>query len=261
MTAQVIGDRLAGAGLAARAGEWLAQPDNAATVADQFAALVRGATEVLNDDDVQAGLEHVVTERLRGLPVSPVVGKAVDVAVEGGHHQVLLEAALNGLDRMALESRPVLRDQLAKESPWWMPDPVDDRIFEKIFGGLRRFVAEMLEHPDHEVRVDFDERVRELAERLKESPELRAGGESLRDDPALQAKVDGWLVSVASYLADQSRTEVSELIASTVARWDAHDTARRIEVQVGRDLQFIRINGTVVGGLAGLVIHTLAKAL
>ncbi|MCB0993813.1 MAG: DUF445 domain-containing protein [Acidimicrobiales bacterium] len=312
LNGEVIGQRLAGAGLAARAGDWLVVPENAASMADQFAALVRGATEVLRDDDVQAGIEHIVTERLRRLPVSPIVGKAVDVAVEGGHHQALLEAALQGLDHMAVESRPVLREQLAKESPWWMPEPVDDRIFEKIFSGLRRFVAEMLEHPDHEIRRTVDQRVQELAQRLKDSPEMRergdelrdellnhpevrawigslwsslkealvsetsrpdsevrrrieasivAGGESLRSDPALQAKVDHWLVSVATYLAEQSRSEVSDLIASTVARWDPDDTARRIEAQVGRDLQFIRINGTVVGGLAGLVIHTLAHAL
>ena len=58
------------------------------------------------------------------------------------------------------------------------------------------------------------------------------------------------------YLLDQYREEVAELISGTVARWDADDASRRIELQVGRDLQYIRINGTVVGGLAGLVIFT-----
>ena len=53
---------------------------------------------------------------------------------------------------------------------------------------------------------------------------------------------------------------MADLISSTVERWDAADTSRRIELQVGRDLQFIRINGTVVGGLAGLAIHTRQPA-
>ena len=48
-------------------------------------------------------------------------------------------------------------------------------------------------------------------------------------------------------------------ISSTVERWDAADTSRRIELQVGRDLQFIRINGTIVGGLAGLAIYTISQ--
>jgi uncharacterized membrane-anchored protein YjiN (DUF445 family) len=49
------------------------------------------------------------------------------------------------------------------------------------------------------------------------------------------------------------------LITDTVQRWDAAETARKVELQVGRDLQFIRINGTVVGALAGLLIHTLSQ--
>jgi uncharacterized membrane-anchored protein YjiN (DUF445 family) len=51
------------------------------------------------------------------------------------------------------------------------------------------------------------------------------------------------------------------LIANTVEGWDPNDTADRIELQVGRDLQFIRINGTVVGGLVGLLIHTFSQLL
>jgi uncharacterized membrane-anchored protein YjiN (DUF445 family) len=57
------------------------------------------------------------------------------------------------------------------------------------------------------------------------------------------------------------RGEVSSMISSTVERWDAASTSRRLELQVGRDLQFIRINGTVVGGLAGLIIHILSTFL
>ena len=48
-------------------------------------------------------------------------------------------------------------------------------------------------------------------------------------------------------------------IATTVQRWDPADTSSRIELAVGRDLQFIRINGTVVGGLVGLVIYSLGQ--
>jgi uncharacterized membrane-anchored protein YjiN (DUF445 family) len=51
--------------------------------------------------------------------------------------------------------------------------------------------------------------------------------------------------------------ELATVISDTVARWDGDDAAKRIELHVGRDLQFIRINGTVVGGLVGLAIHTV----
>jgi len=62
---------------------------------------------------------------------------------------------------------------------------------------------------------------------------------------------------ITGFLVRTYGHEVSSVISDTVERWDATDAARRIELHVGRDLQFIRVNGTVVGGLAGLVIHTL----
>ena len=62
-------------------------------------------------------------------------------------------------------------------------------------------------------------------------------------------------------MIDEYGHEIADLIATTVARWDGAEASRRIELQVGRDLQFIRINGTVVGGLAGLVIHAVGQLL
>ena len=86
---------------------------------------------------------------------------------------------------------------------------------------------------------------------------LRPGSASgSSTDAELQAKLDGWVERTAGYVVENYRSEVADLIATTVERWDSADTSRRIELQVGRDLQFIRINGTVVGGLAGLLIHT-----
>lgn len=99
----------------------------------------------------------------------------------------------------------------------------------------------------------------ELRRRIRDG--VRRFGERLATDPKLQAKVDGWLQDAAQYLVDTYRTEITSLISETVAGWDADDASRKIEANVGRDLQFIRINGTVVGALAGLLIHTLAVAL
>ncbi len=79
------------------------------------------------------------------------------------------------------------------------------------------------------------------------------------DDPALLAKLDEFVVDVASFLVARYQDEVAELIASTVAAWDPDITSRRVELAIGRDLQFIRINGTIVGGLAGTLIYLLSK--
>ncbi len=86
-------------------------------------------------------------------------------------------------------------------------------------------------------------------------------GNRLGSDPELRAKVDGWLADAAGYIVRHYRSEITTLITDTVARWDAEETSRKVELQVGRDLQFIRINGTVVGALAGLVIYTVSQVL
>ncbi len=84
-------------------------------------------------------------------------------------------------------------------------------------------------------------------------------GRRLQEDPELTAKVDGWVADVAGYVARNHARNITGIIDDTVARWDGEATSRKIELQVGRDLQFIRINGTVVGALAGLVIYTFAQ--
>ena len=61
------------------------------------------------------------------------------------------------------------------------------------------------------------------------------------------------------YVVTTYRNEITALITDTVEAWDAEETSRKIEIQVGRDLQFIRINGTVVGALAGLLIYTITR--
>ncbi|MET1062408.1 MAG: DUF445 family protein, partial [Aeromicrobium sp.] len=83
----------------------------------------------------------------------------------------------------------------------------------------------------------------------------------LIDEPALAGRVDTTISDVAAYAVNHYGHEVATIISATVNRWDGKETADRIELHVGRDLQFIRINGTVVGGLAGVVIHAISSLL
>ncbi len=101
------------------------------------------------------------------------------------------------------------------------------------------------------------------------SSELRAGlrsavievGTRLANDAELAAKVDDWVTDAAAYVVRNYRHEIAGVITETVERWDPRETTEKLELQVGRDLQFIRINGTVVGALAGLAIYTIATGI
>lgn len=86
-------------------------------------------------------------------------------------------------------------------------------------------------------------------------------GDRLTTDVALQHRVDTWVTDAAVFLVDRYRSDIASIITDTVERWDPAETTEKIELQVGRDLQYIRLNGTIVGALAGLAIFTVAHAL
>lgn len=293
-----------------RIAQLMSDPAVAARIAEEGSAVIRGITDVLNDESVQEGLEQVVVERVRQVPVAPLAGRAVDWAMAGGHHEMLVDSTLIGLGRFLAENQGTFRQRLKQESPWWVPEPVDDRVFDKIFDAVNRFIDEVGGNRSHELRRQLNVRTLELAERLKTSPELVIRGEQLKDeilsneevrawvgglwdriksgvveathdpeselrvritdaiveagralqaDPSMLHKVEHWLQDGAGHLAAQGGDQVVNLIATTVERWDPEETTVLIEEKVGRDLQFIRINGTLVGGFVGLSLYTISE--
>jgi uncharacterized membrane-anchored protein YjiN (DUF445 family) len=96
--------------------------------------------------------------------------------------------------------------------------------------------------------------------RLGVQRELRAIGKTLRDDAAAAERLNRWLRQLVVYFVENYRDPLSEVISETIERWDPSATAERIELHIGRDLQFIRVNGTLVGGLIGLAIYGLWRA-
>jgi uncharacterized membrane-anchored protein YjiN (DUF445 family) len=99
----------------------------------------------------------------------------------------------------------------------------------------------------------------ELRQRLADA--VGAAGSRLRSDPALAAKVDDVIEWGVRYVGEHFHAEIAGLVSGTLARWDAEETSRKLELLLGPDLQFIRINGTVVGGLVGLGIHFVGEVI
>ncbi len=93
--------------------------------------------------------------------------------------------------------------------------------------------------------------------RLRVQTELARFAGRVVAEPELRGRLDGYVADVAAFLVGRYGTELTAVISQTIDRWDGRETASRVELFVGRDLQFIRINGTIVGGLVGLVIHAV----
>jgi uncharacterized membrane-anchored protein YjiN (DUF445 family) len=112
-----------------------------------------------------------------------------------------------------------------------------------LWNALRRALLQALRDPRGPLR-----------ERLQ--GELVAFAVRLTEDGAMRTRFDGLAADSAVFVVDRYGAELTAVITHTIERWDGKEAAERIELHVGRDLQFIRINGTIVGGLVGVVIHT-----
>ncbi|MQY13953.1 hypothetical protein SRB5_41130 [Streptomyces sp. RB5] len=126
-------------------------------------------------------------------------------------------------------------------------DEVQDFI-ASAWGSLRRMIVGAAEDEQSELR-------------LRARAAILSFGRRMESDPRLRAKLEGWVEDAATHVVTTYQKEITSLITDTVAGWDAEHTSRKIEAHIGRDLQFIRINGTVVGSLAGLAIFTVYRAI
>lgn len=109
-------------------------------------------------------------------------------------------------------------------------------------------LIEQLTDPESFLRQKMTAKVKELAHRLLEDSEFLAQANAFVD-------------KAARYAVEKFAPEIIAIIPETIKRWDAQEASENIELMVGKDLQFIRLNGTVVGALAGLVIYTVNHLL
>lgn len=308
----VVHDKLSQISVTRVAGEWLEQRANAERVSDMLASAGLGALTVLDDDDVRELIEVLVRRHVVDPEWGPLLGRAAESFIDGGHHEALIDIAANRLEEWLL-AHPGAFDRVASSRmPSWVPSAVNHFVDHRLHAEAVRFAQQVAEEPDHPFRLAAGRFLSDLArdlqqqERLQQqledfkhevfdSPRIRAlaastwdtaraalvemledprselrmritsalqdFGRKLLDDPTLQFKIDVWVMGVVEHLVRSYRHDIAGVVSETVQRWDAREAAEKIELQVGKDLQFIRINGTVVGSLAGLTIYAVATLI
>jgi uncharacterized membrane-anchored protein YjiN (DUF445 family) len=312
LSSETIAERVRNGRVTDRGAAWLAEPDHAAAVAGRLADAAAWGIDLVEDDDVHVAIEQVLRRQAETTNLAPLAGRALRAITATDRQHEVLSAAMTALDRFLDENREVLRTRYHRESPWWLPETIDDRIFDRLVDGARRMLREVAMDPNHELRKELDRRLRDLADQLETSPQLRERGEQLKaellaspelrkwtrsvwedakaalreqasdpdsevrrrlattvqsvvhrlqEEPALRNAVEAAAERGARYVAEHFHDEITALVTSTVQRWDANETSGKLELLLGRDLQYIRINGTVVGGVAGLAIHAVAELL
>ncbi len=121
---------------------------------------------------------------------------------------------------------------------------------------LKEYVQGLWTHIHAALRNDLAREDSTLTAHLERS--LQALGQSLTQDPALREALNQHMLSASEKLTTRLRSSVTDHIASTMKGWDERHLVEQLELGVGRDLQYIRFNGTLVGGLIGLLLHALS---
>jgi uncharacterized membrane-anchored protein YjiN (DUF445 family) len=312
LNSDVIAERIRSSRVVERAASWLAEPANAGLVAGYAADFAIGLADAVRDDDVHRLLSESVDRAAAMVTLSPLAGEALRFIMSDGRDQQLVDTALPWLDRQLDTHHDVLRRRFAQHAPRWMPNAVEDRIFERLVAGLHGFLRDAVDDPTHDLRGQFRLWIDGVITRLETSPEFLERGEALkrellgdaplrrwtaslwrdiklelrtqasdpeselrrrlaravvsagqrvREDSARSSKAQDLALSGVRAVADNFHTEIAGLVSGTIARWDPAETSDKLELLLGPDLQFIRINGTIVGGLAGVVIFAIARAI
>ena len=191
---------------------------------------------------------------------APVEDRIVDRLLRQGR-QVLADMAANrehplrlqldaGLSRLAAELQT--SDDMLRRGEALKADLLGQ-------SQLRSFATEVWGDVKNQLRSQAAEPASELQSRL--AALVQAAGVRLRDDPELADRAQRTLDTAARLVLGRFDTELARLVSGTIDRWDAAETSRRLELLLGPDLQYIRINGTVVGAAAGLALHALSRAI
>ncbi|MEY2468026.1 MAG: hypothetical protein QOF21_724, partial [Actinomycetota bacterium] len=172
LSPDIVGERVRDARIPDRVARWLAEPVNADDVGRQVLEAVVGALDVVEDEVVQRLLHEEVERALASVDVAPLAGRLLTIATDEGRHKELLDVGLRGVITFLDEQREQLKERFGRESPWWLPGAVEDRLFDRILDGARALLAAVVADPNHEIRHAIDERLVTLAERLQHDPAL-----------------------------------------------------------------------------------------
>ena len=317
LTPSVVARRMRRLDLAGAAGRFLAAPGPQADVRSRLrlgaSRLIADLVAALDAERLGGMVRTAVAARLRALDVAPILGQALEAAIDRHRHVPILDGAIEWLGHTLVANEDMMRAMISQRAGsvlrW---TGLDETLANKIIDGLYRMIEEVAADPDHPLRDKAEEGLADLARRLREDAELQrkvnhfkneiiaspaiaqwldglwgqaraallkgardpdaamAGrlgealrqlGETLQSEPRLAHAINLFARRATVGIAAAYGDGIVRLVSDTVRGWDAMTITRRLEQAVGRDLQYIRVNGTLVGGLVGLAIYAIDRLL
>jgi len=307
---ETLDDKLRNFDAVTRAENWLARPENAASIADRITRFLPELLEGLDDENVQEFLRSNLTVAVEQVDAGKLAGQALGAVVENDEEQKLFAELLRFLRQTLDENEDEIRDLIKAESPRLLRGLVERQVIDRVVNRLNKGFDAMARNPEHPARKRFYDSLRRTVSRLETDPEYSQGfnrakqdllynpqvqhyiqrlwlnakaritadasnrdseirdrlyrgiyglANNLLKDEAVRNQLNNYLYEVATNALAANRKAISGLITETVENWDRSTLVDKLEIQVGKDLQFIRINGTLVGGLVGLLLHIAAQ--
>lgn len=298
--------------VSAPAAQWLSVDKNKRLLIAEGSKLVQDIINKMDDAAVTRFLARRGRGLLEELKLNSVAASALQYFLDKGGHQKLITLMAEKMQVFIRQNENIVRDRVKKESFFFIPSFVDNKLAAKITSGLADYLAEIAHDEDHRLRKELADQLYVFAERLRTDEALAAefnqlsthllspekleeyatsawqslkatlhrelGSErsafkkylsrnidelaqNLRENPALQNKIDSWVRHTAYKYILRNGAQVGALISNTVGNWQGKELSHKLELEVGKDLQYIRINGTLVGGLMGLFIYAITEWL
>ncbi|MGD0486555.1 MAG: DUF445 domain-containing protein [Syntrophorhabdales bacterium] len=223
-----------------------------------FAAVVRAIERLFEENkeklrEVTKGqlpryIPDFIDERIADLVVGKLEEGLVKIGADPGNElKTRLGEALNRFIHN-LEHSPDFAGRVEELKTEFLDHPRVNQYAAALWSDIRRKLVENLGRPDSGSRRQIARVIQEL-------------GAAVTKDEAVKERINQWLRVWAVNVLSGNRDVIVSFISETVRKWDPRETSRRIELHVGADLQWIRINGTLIGGLAGLLIYAVSWLL
>ncbi len=277
--------------------------------ADALSSIVRG----FDDKEMRGLVTDAVIRRLSAMDAAALLSGGLDMLVQSGRHQQLVDGGLERLAEWLPSRREAVREfvqnNLKRTLKWGsrlVPDLVVEKATDRTIEAFMQVLLEAAADKHHPLRADMNTRIVEWIERLEQdvvwrskiegwkdefinSPRLHeiidrvweegkekllddlaqedSGtrghlhkaadrlGEKLRGDAEFRVSIDQRLRSVVTTFLGEHHGEIGAIVQRIIDSWDGERLAEEMELNLGKDLQYIRLNGTFIGGLVGLLIH------
>ena len=224
--------------------------------------------EWLSKETTPEKIENII----KGMSLNVRASQMLVEFLDKGKHQELFNQLFQKIEVYISENQNVVRREIDNQFPPLIPSFIREAISQKVVDGLQEFVMKITRDEAHSVRREMTAQLYDFAEKLNSSEWENKISKLLQDNvnkqisefktnEEFQKKLDVWFQKTAYRFALRNKTKIGDFISDTVKNWEGKELSQKLEMEVGKDLQFIRINGTLVGGMVGLVIYALTQLL